>query len=168
MDLKHASNTVIDHLKNVLDQIRPEDYIKTIASHNATVGQHARHIIEFYSCMLDGILTGTINYDLRKRDHDIETNIHSAKNRIEEIKKEIRNIIDDPSLDLEVNYDIIGEHKTVIRTSYTRELVYNIEHTIHHLAIIKSALLEFYPYIRLPEDFGVANSTIRFRNQVIH
>ena len=168
MDLKHASNTVIDHLKNVLDQIRQEDYVKIIPSHKASVGQHARHIIEFYSCMLDGIRTRIINYDLRKRDHNIETNIGKAQKKIEEIKKEIRDFNEDPSLDLEVNYDLLSNHKMTIKTSYSRELVYNIEHTIHHLAIIKSALKEYYPYIRLPENFGVANSTIRFRNQSIN
>ncbi|HLF34991.1 MAG TPA: hypothetical protein VI583_12185 [Cyclobacteriaceae bacterium] len=168
MELKLASNTVIGQLKNVLDQIKQEDYIKIIPSHNATVGQHARHIIEFYSCLFGGIETQTVNYDNRMRDHDIETDIRTAKSRIGEIITRIRNFHEDPLLDLEVSYNSAGAPKTVIKTSYSRELVYNIEHTIHHLAIIKSALQQYFPYISLPENFGVANSTIRYRDQLTH
>jgi hypothetical protein len=43
-----------------------------------------------------------------------------------------------------------------------RELAYNIEHTIHHMAIIKQSIIEHFTYIDLPEYFGVASSTVRY------
>ena len=50
-----------------------------------------------------------------------------------------------------------------VSSSFFRELTYLIEHTIHHLAIIKIGLNEVYPAIEIPKNFGVAHSTIRYQ-----
>lgn len=51
---------------------------------------------------------------------------------------------------------------TFIETNYFREVLYNLEHCIHHQALIKVALLNFN-YIQISETFGIAPSTIEFR-----
>jgi hypothetical protein len=130
------------------------------------VGQHVRHIIEFYQCLFEGIPLGIINYDRRKRDRDLENDVHIAQKRIHELKKLIPQFNEDMMLYLEVNYSTENGNNHRIKTSFLRELTYNIEHTIHHMAIIKSTLEESFPYIKLPENFGIASSTIRYRNQV--
>ena len=53
----------------------------------------------------------------------------------------------------------------LIASTIGRELIYNIEHTIHHLAIVKIALKATVPSISLPAHFGVAPSTIHFRQE---
>jgi hypothetical protein len=70
---------------------------------------------------------------------------------------------EDKMLMLATSYD--GEELLEIPTSFNRELVYLIEHTIHHLAIIKIGLNEAFPTIEIPENFGVAYSTIRFKEK---
>jgi hypothetical protein len=45
-----------------------------------------------------------------------------------------------------------------------RELVYNIEHVVHHMALVKIGLKELLPDLDLPDDFGVAVSTIRYQH----
>ena len=47
-------------------------------------------------------------------------------------------------------------------TSFTRELFYCDEHTIHHLALIRVGINEIGGY-QLNESFGVAPSTIKYR-----
>ena len=49
-----------------------------------------------------------------------------------------------------------------IETNYERELLYNLEHSIHHQALIKVALLQLQS-VEIPENFGVAQSTIVYR-----
>jgi len=58
------------------------------------------------------------------------------------------------------------ENGTVLlETNYLRELAYCIEHAIHHMAIIKIALISTgYSYAW--EEFGVAPSTTRFQKVV--
>ena len=59
-----------------------------------------------------------------------------------------------------------NNEKLVIESTYYRELVYNIEHCIHHQAIIKIALLQFENKL-INEEFGVANSTIMYRKECV-
>ena len=168
MEIRQAAYDVLEQLQSVLKQIKQEDYVKVIPTHNATVGQHARHMIEFFVCLFEGISTGLVNYDKRKRDQSIESNPGTAITRTNEIMDLISRIKNDPSMILEINYDMQDEPGSTVKTSYTRELVYNIEHTIHHMAIIKTILSEFFGYITLPENFGIAVSTVRFRNSAIN
>ena len=49
-----------------------------------------------------------------------------------------------------------------VSTTYFREIVYNTEHTIHHLALIKVALLEMNLQL-VDENFGMAYSTLKFK-----
>jgi hypothetical protein len=54
-----------------------------------------------------------------------------------------------------------------IETTATRELVYNIEHAVHHMAIMKIGVREIASYICLAPDFGIAASTIRYKEASI-
>jgi hypothetical protein len=67
-------------------------------------------------------------------------------------------------LKLEVGYKPDSEETMVIATNYLRELTYNIEHAVHHMAIMKIGIREVAGYINLPIDFGVAVSTIRYKD----
>jgi hypothetical protein len=55
-----------------------------------------------------------------------------------------------------------GTPPVYVTTTYYREIVYNTEHTIHHLALIRVALREMNLDI-VGDDFGVAHSTIKYR-----
>jgi len=46
--------------------------------------------------------------------------------------------------------------------NYFREVVYNTEHTIHHLALIKVAIIDMKLDI-VDNDFGMAYSTIKYQ-----
>jgi hypothetical protein len=52
-----------------------------------------------------------------------------------------------------------------ISTTYYRGLLYNIEHTVHHMALIRVGLQELTD-ISLPSGFGIAFSTLKHRKQV--
>jgi hypothetical protein len=47
-------------------------------------------------------------------------------------------------------------------TNYYREIVYNLEHTIHHMALIRVGLKELAS-IELPENYGVASATVKHK-----
>ena len=64
---------------------------------------------------------------------------------------------------LEVSYAETEEASVRINSSVERELAYNIEHAIHHMAIIKIAVNTVFPRVQLPQNFGVAYSTVRYQ-----
>ena len=125
----------------------------------STIGQHLRHIIEFYNCLLEGYTSKTINYDNRKRELAIENNTIIA---IQKLKHIVLNL-DKPDSTLNLMQPcVLGEQ--IITTTYYRELLHNLEHSIHHQAIIKIALLNNTSII-LPSHFGVAPSTIEHQTK---
>ncbi|CAM3599222.1 DinB family protein [Flavobacterium gelidilacus] len=128
---------------------------------NATIGEHTRHIIEMYQSLLKNYENGNVNYDKRDRNLSIQTDIEYAINCINEILSEIEK----PNKELFLEQGI-ERIKYSISTNYERELLYNLEHSIHHQALIKVAVLK-HPSIQLSENFGVAKSTIEYRNQCV-
>lgn len=75
----------------------------------------------------------------------------------------ICNEIELPEKVLTMKFDH-GEGNTTIETNFTRELLYNLEHCIHHQALIRVAVCKL-TRIQLPSNFGVAPSTLIYRNQ---
>jgi hypothetical protein len=57
-----------------------------------------------------------------------------------------------------------GSAAVVIPTNYFREIAYNLEHTVHHMALIRVGVNEVST-VQLPQEFGVAYSTIKYRKE---
>ncbi|MEM7656360.1 MAG: hypothetical protein AAF399_09550 [Bacteroidota bacterium] len=131
----------------------------------STIGQHTRHVVEFLQCLLFQAECGVINYEHRQRNHQIETETGIAWTEINAIVSRLHNDVLPDKLELETQYGPAEESPHKVPTTFERELIYNIEHAIHHLAIIKIGLKVIAPEIELPRSFGVAPSTIRFREQ---
>jgi uncharacterized damage-inducible protein DinB len=162
--LQETNIEIIKQLSDLLKVTDKDIYknpLKTL--HFSTVGQHVRHIAEFYLCLLKGYQTEIVNYDARQRDLRIESDRDFALENLAEIINKLNFVKTDKNLSLQTSF---GSDETLdIPSSFFRELTYLIEHTIHHLAIIKIGLNESYPAIKFPENFGVAHSTIRFRQK---
>lgn len=129
---------------------------------HATIGQHTRHIIEMFQCLLLGYDTGVINYEKRKRDHAIETDKRLAIELLQQVNAVLEK--ENKPLVMEASYRDDSADSIYFDTNYFREIAYNLEHTIHHMALIKVGMLEISD-IPLPEEFGVASSTIKHRKE---
>lgn len=167
MNITKACANILDQLTDMVSQITEPDFCKPVDTlGGSTIGQHLRHTLEFFICLENGFEIGVINYDKRAHDKLIETDKFIALtvlNKINEFIKEHRN---DKTLRLEAAYDLDKEVFVTIETNYLRELVYNIEHAVHHMAIMKIGIRETAPYIKLQHDFGIAASTIRHQQTV--
>ncbi len=126
---------------------------------NATIGEHTRHIIELYQCLLNGYPEGKINYDDRKRNKLYENDTVAAIAVIKEIQQNMQ------QPDKPVNiFCGTADDSVCIESNYYREVLYNLEHCIHHQALIKVALLTI-KNINIDSGFGVAPSTLQYRQQ---
>ncbi len=150
-------------LQHLLQNIEAEHYnMKSLLLGNSSIGQHIRHTIELAQALVTGYETGVVNYDKRKRDVEIETNLIFAETILTELIKEIN--LENKNLLLIVTDNNTG-NEDKIATNYFRELAYNAEHTIHHMALISVALREMQLEI-VDEQFGVAPSTLRYRQTI--
>jgi hypothetical protein len=160
--ISEANIEILDQLKNVLVQFENCDYKKELKIlKNISIGQHTRHIIEFYQCLFLGYEIGKIDYDSRRRDLRIESDLDYAIENIENINCKLKANLHDSVIQLETSIGF-GD-KAVVSTTLQRELTYLIEHTIHHLAILNISISELYPSVVVPANFGVAFSTIQFQ-----
>jgi uncharacterized damage-inducible protein DinB len=167
MNLKEACSNILSQLTDLVDQIHESDFVRPAETlSQSTIGQHLRHTLEFFMCLEQGFDNGLINYDKRAHDKLIESDKFLALAAIDRIAEFIHNLSDKP-LKLEVGYDLDKETFITINTTATRELVYNIEHAVHHMAIMKIGIKEIASYIQLAPDFGIAASTIRYKENSV-
>jgi uncharacterized damage-inducible protein DinB len=164
MKPQEACKIILDQLTQLVQHIEPADFSQPVATlSHSTIGQHLRHTIEFFICFEKGFDQGIINYDKRAHDKLIESDKYLALAAIHRIQSFVQQPLTDKTLLLEVGYDMSVNDFVTIESNFMRELVYNIEHAVHHMAIMKIGIKEVAPYIQLPFDFGVAASTIRHK-----
>ena len=123
----------------LLHQLTNEEFTTRIPQlSDATIGEHMRHIIELFDCLLSNYNLGIINYDDRKRDIRIQSDVNFAismlENQLDSIEK--------PNKELSLVHGC-NSNEEPLTTNYYRELLYNLEHSIHHQALIKVALFGF-------------------------
>ena len=167
MTIKDIAAQALQDARVYLGEIDPGIYgLPLDLLFGASIGQHTRHFVEFYQCLLDQASAGqTVNYALRARDLRIEEDPRFAEAMIGEICSRLPQLDEHQSCALACDDHASEIAGMTIKTNLGRELLYNIEHTIHHLAIIKIGLNAVAPGIRLPEHFGVAPSTIRHKQK---
>ena len=150
----------LNELVSLLNQISNDDYtLPCKGLSNSTIGEHMRHIIEMFQCLENQYESGVVNYDKRNRDYQIQTNTDFALQCITDVKNQLEK--ENKKLVLQ---QIIDEEELYIESNYFRELLYNLEHCIHHQALIKVAVLQL-EHLQIDADFGVARSTIEYRKQ---
>ncbi|MBL7741852.1 MAG: hypothetical protein JNN00_00125 [Chitinophagaceae bacterium] len=163
MLLKHPIQNVFVQLSDSLGQLSDAEYCRPSAIlFKATIGQHVRHIIELFQCLENGYDAGVVNYEKRKRDYRIETD----RNLAASLLKDIYHQLDRPNKEMVLEAEDYEDTAGAIRipSNYYREIAYNLEHTIHHMALIRVGIHEVSTLV-LPSEFGVAYSTIKYRQQ---
>jgi hypothetical protein len=133
----------------------------------SSVGMHARHIIEFYQCLLtQSVDSQSVNYDKRNRDLLLQANTMYFKQTVNTVIESLEKLDSDRlNHPLSITSEDAADDATPINSSLARELQYNLEHTIHHAAFIKIGVLVQIPDAYLPHTFGVAPSTLRYQKQ---
>jgi uncharacterized damage-inducible protein DinB len=160
--LIHGCSHCIEQCKQLLDLVEQQDYVASTTA-SASVGAHVRHILDRYHCFFAGLQSGHIDYDDRKRDKSIETNLEAAQFALNSVARRI----EDPQLASSLRRSVtvresvhFDEPAVEVETRIDRELMALITHSIHHLAII-SLVIRPLGYT-MEADFGKAASTILF------
>lgn len=162
--MKTVAKENLLQIRDLLSSISEENYTaKPDILSGASIGQHTRHILEFYLLLVSGSFSGTISYDKRERDIMIENSLEFAKQTIDRLIKGVDTLDTNLPVKLEADYTAGGNTQNLINSSVGRELAYCIEHSIHHQALIKAGLISLGLGNVTDEHFGVAYSTIRYR-----
>ena len=147
---------------DLCQSLTPEQYtLKCRMLNGVSIAEHLRHSYEFYHCLLLGLDTKQLNYEDRARDRAIENNLPYAIERMIKLKSQLTSPLKDTIMELKSK----EAQSSLVKTSLERELVYCLDHAIHHQALIKIGLKEQELSHLVSQDFGVAYSTLRYIKQ---
>lgn len=143
-------------LSDLLTMLEQERYVQPSGFlSGATIGGHTRHILELLACTIKGYDSGHADYHNRERNLLLETRIEPAQQFLAALMEQLE--MPDKGM-------ILRGDECSAGTTYYRELMYNTEHIIHHLALIKVALTEM-GFTQISENFGMAYSTIKYKKE---
>ena len=118
-------------------------------------------------CATQGYSNDSVDYVNRNRNILLETDKNFALFTLQSLGNEVNK--SDKSLKVITENEENLINSLPVFTTYFREIIYNTEHTIHHLALIKVALIEMKlnksDFIN--ENFGMAYSTIKYKNEKV-
>ncbi|GAB4252156.1 MAG: hypothetical protein Kow0079_06750 [Vicingaceae bacterium] len=165
MKTKIVIKELLSQLNELCLQLTENEFSQPIALlSNASIGGHVRHSIEFVDCLLQGKNTKNVSYDNRKHDQNLEKDPIKASQKIVEMMNVLDNISENFDIKLSISYPLSDVH-TEIPSNFAREITYNIEHIVHHMALIKIGIENQFAKIKLPKYFGVAQSTVKYKEQ---
>jgi len=165
-----TTSSLTSSVRDVLEQglvflgrLSEEVYARPLAGvFTGSLGAQYRHILEHFMCLIEGIRTGEVNYDQRRRDPLLESSFMQARLVTEALRDEFRDLSPDTLqqeclVSYRVGYGESGEE--AVPSNVAREIMFCVGHAIHHYAILK--LLCAGAGVDLPYEFGIAPSTLR-------
>jgi hypothetical protein len=161
--LNIAVKGVLDQGCTFLDLVSDEVYARRLeGTFAASLGAHYRHVLDHFLCLTEGIRTGQVNYDQRRRNPQLESSVAHARLVTEGLIGEL-GVLSREALqrDCIVTYRVgYGDSDAEpVRSNLAREVMFCVGHAIHHYALLK--LLCVREGVDLPYEFGVAPSTLK-------
>ncbi|MCW5921900.1 MAG: hypothetical protein KIS77_06110 [Saprospiraceae bacterium] len=162
MQVNSAILAVVQQINHVLEQLEPHEYRRQLPEFEGhTLGQHFRHILEFFQCLEKGVSVGMVDYAARERNLLYEDNPGIAAAAFEAFADVLLEL--DTAKPIGVRAEFGGQERPSYSSTVGRELMFVYDHAIHHLAIIKIGLLCHLPHVQTARDMGVSPSTIKAR-----
>jgi len=153
LSLEENIKSHLDELIDLVSNLKDEQYRFVPEGETASVGRHLRHTLEIFLLLVDHYDSGKVNYENRARNLALEKDRALAIQRLNYLKANFQK--SDKSIKLLNNH-------LVINTSYYRELLYQLEHIVHHNAIIRPAVASFLGDA-VQKNFGYAPATIKYQ-----
>ena len=143
----------------------PADEYSAESPVGSTVGAHFRHVLDHYLCLLDGLDSGLIHYEGRRRDPIIETDREAALALASGVTARLRalpaSVLHRPVRVRCMGGELAEIHHGDHSSTAPRELHFVLLHAVHHYSFI-AVELRRRGYSPDP-DFGVAPATRAWR-----
>lgn len=173
-----ANCELLVQLEQVVGKLSAQEYAELQTEvFDASIGGHVRHLLDHYENFLTAVLEEfpaevdhfrlreqkpMINYDDRPRQRSVELDVDIAKERSHALRHALEHLPRD-NIDVDIILQIDSAPENALQSStLARELSFLYSHSVHHLAII-SSMLKALGLEDMPRNFGIAPSTVKFR-----
>ena len=164
MNCLQAAREMVQQIDDLIEKIPDADYQRPLPIFNgSSLGQHFRHILNFYECVLQVKDGDTIDYAKRNRDLMVETNPVYARTSFSQLLQGLTLLKETDPVQVKGDFNVNGEAVSSVLSSIGRELMYAFDHAVHHLAIIRIGLRDLEMESIMGSNQGVAPSTTRHR-----
>lgn len=160
-----AMDEVLAQGEALLGGLTDAQYAKPDAL-RASVGAHYRHSLEHFKILLEAVNEPQIDYDRRERDAGLETDRLFALQVTRDFRHTARflsTLPADRAIEARTKISYASAGSCCAPSTIGREIMYAVSHAIHHYALI--GLICDMRKIPVPQDFGVAPSTLEYQNQ---
>jgi len=165
-ELVIAAQDVLRQGLRLLSTLSDAKYSRVVAApFNASIGQHYRHVLEHFQCLINGLPVGEVNYDARQRNPRIENEAAFATTATGDVLNTLQTWTDATLGHYCASVSSVAYSSAApsrIDSNIARELAYCIGHAIHHYAIIRLVCNEVG--VSVPAEFGYAPSTIKYQS----
>ena len=163
MNCKQGTDIIIGQMIELLEKLDSKPYAQPLSLFNgSTIGQHFRHILDFYGCLTRGVASGRIDYADRQRDTRVETEPDYAATVFAAYSSAIQQLPEEVQVEIVADFSSdFNEERPVVLSTVGRELMYAYDHAVHHLAMIKMGLKVASPAVEVDRNLGVAPSTVK-------
>lgn len=156
-----ANVQLLQKLSQTIVSLTTEQFTWQYNNVTSSIGKHARHIIDHYTCFFRHLAVDYINYDDRPRINSIETTPHIA---YEELSKVVSHFGSFDAYRTNPVYVYISatpdEEAAPVESSLHRELLFLQSHTLHHMAVVQ--LLLNILGVTVDPEFAFAPSTTKY------
>ncbi|MCB0552994.1 MAG: hypothetical protein KDD02_05535 [Phaeodactylibacter sp.] len=165
MDCKQGTIHISQQISNLLAIISADAYARPLPVFNgSTIGQHFRHIFDFYDCLFRALGGKEVDYAARKRNALIEEDPDYARSLFIQLEEMVLGLDEEGAIRVRADFSAHPEaYRPLVASTIGRELMFAYDHALHHLALIKIGLREALPGLYLDEHLGVAPSTLKHR-----
>jgi len=162
-----AAVAVLDQGAGFIEGLDEGCYTGKSETLGASIGQHVRHALDHFSALMDGyeaegLGSGPVSYDQRRRGTEIETDRAAALDRIRVIQGQL-GALDEVQLEWPLKIRVMASAdrpEVELDSTLVRELAFVTHHAIHHWALCRVAAKDHG--VECEATFGRAPSTLAF------
>lgn len=163
--MKRAVHQALLQVSQILEAFDPLPSAQADALYtDSMTGRHLRHVFDHFHALRAGLATGCIDYNVRHRDSVEEICRHAAIEKLEDLELWLMSAeLNNREMTILSEVDCTQASTMRFDTNLDRELLYVLNHTIHHAAHIRLALQ--HRGLTLPTHIGIAPCTASFQRQ---
>jgi len=163
-NLIQGSKDILAQGENLLNAMSDKQYCNVSSPwFTSSTGEHMRHLLDHYLAIKNGAESGCIDYDVRSRGSDIETDKHVALALMKDIKQWLSLLSQDhldATLQCSTEVAVTQTLRASAGTTLARELIFAASHAVHHYALM--AISAQMQHVKVEHGLGLAPSTATF------